>query len=71
MFTVLPYLTVNMYGKVVLPTDGSKISYVGVKEGLKAAKMYDIPALAVYVIKPDTYSEGFIEDEMVDVLEES
>ncbi|MFP4000547.1 MAG: universal stress protein [Thermoplasmata archaeon] len=45
-----------MYGKVILPTDGSDLSLKGVKKGLKAAKHYDVPALALYVIKPDTLS---------------
>ncbi len=45
-----------MYGKVILPTDGSDLSLVGVKKGLKAAKAYDIPAVAVYVLTPDTMS---------------
>lgn len=45
-----------MYGKVILPTDASDLSLVGVKEGLKAAKIYDIPAIAVYVLTPDTMS---------------
>ncbi|MBS3781936.1 MAG: universal stress protein [Candidatus Thermoplasmatota archaeon] len=45
-----------MYEKIIVPTDGSDLSLVGLKEGLKAAKIYDIPALAVYVLTPDTMS---------------
>ena len=45
-----------MYGKVILPTDGSDLSLKGLKEGLKAAKSYGIPATAVYVLTPDTMS---------------
>ncbi len=45
-----------MYGKVIVPTDGSELSLKGVKEGLESAKNYDIPALAVYVVAPDTLS---------------
>ncbi|MBS3816003.1 MAG: universal stress protein [Candidatus Thermoplasmatota archaeon] len=39
-----------MYERVILPTDGSELSFIGVEEGLEAAQTYDIPALAVYVI---------------------
>lgn len=56
-----------MYGKVVIPTDGSKLSYIGVIEGLRAAKAHGIPALAVYVMKPASYSEGLIDYDMDDV----
>ncbi len=45
-----------MYEKVIVPTDGSDLSLVGLKEGLKAAKSYDIPAVAVYVLTPDAMS---------------
>ncbi|MFW6040578.1 MAG: universal stress protein [Thermoplasmatota archaeon] len=45
-----------MYKKVILPTDGSELSMKGVEEGLKAAKIYEIPALAVYVISPGVVS---------------
>ncbi len=47
-----------MYEKVIIPTDGSDHSFHGVKEGLEAAKLYDIPALAVYVIRPSSLTEG-------------
>ncbi len=53
-----------MYGKVILPTDGSELSFKGVKEGLKFAKKMDIPAVAVYVIKPSSYSYSFSGHEM-------
>lgn len=43
-----------MYDKVILPTDGSDLSFLGVEEGLEAAKKFDIPALAVYVIPPSS-----------------
>ncbi len=46
-----------MYEKVVIPTDGSDISFQGVKEGLRAAKAFGIPALAIYVITPSAVSE--------------
>ncbi len=45
-----------MYEKVIVPTDGSDLSLVGLKEGLEAARAYDIPAVAIYVIPPDTLS---------------
>jgi len=45
-----------MYEKVIVPTDGSDLSLKGLKEGLKAAKSYGIPATAVYVLTPDTMS---------------
>ncbi len=45
-----------MYEKVIVPTDGSKLSLVGLKEGLQAAKVYKIPAVAVYVLTPDAMS---------------
>lgn len=48
-----------MYEKVILPTDGSKLSYLGVREGLRAAKTLGIPAIAIYVIKPTSYSVSF------------
>lgn len=41
-----------MYKRVILPTDGSDLSLIGVKEGLEAAKSFDVPALAIYVIPP-------------------
>ncbi|MFO8110064.1 MAG: universal stress protein [Thermoplasmata archaeon] len=53
-----------MYGKVVVPTDGSELSYLGVEEGLRAAKLYDIPAVAVYVINPSSYSLTFAGNEL-------
>ncbi len=53
-----------MYGKVIIPTDGSELSFIGVKEGLKAAKRFNIPAVVVYVIKPSSYSISFSGHEM-------
>jgi len=50
-----------MYKKVILPTDGSKASLAGVKEGLRAAKMLDIPAVSIYVFRPDLYSQVRLE----------
>ncbi len=47
-----------MYERVILPTDGSDLSFLGVEEGLESAKKFDIPALAVYVIPPSALSEG-------------
>ena len=47
-----------MYDKVILPTDGSDLSFLGVEEGLEAAKKFDIPALAVYVIPPGSLTEA-------------
>jgi len=41
-----------MYGKVIIPTDGSEYSLVSVKEGLELAKTLNIPAVAVHVIPP-------------------
>ncbi len=41
-----------MYGKVIIPTDGSKYSLVSVKEGLELARSLNIPAVAVHVIPP-------------------
>lgn len=43
-----------MYEKVIVPTDGSELSLIGLKEGMKAAKTYDIPAVAIYVLAPET-----------------
>lgn len=40
----------NMYKRVIVPTDGSELSLIGLKEGLEAAKAFDIPAVAIYVI---------------------
>ncbi|MFP3871847.1 MAG: universal stress protein [Candidatus Aenigmatarchaeota archaeon] len=64
-----------MYKRVILPTDGSDVSFQGVEEGLEAAKIYGIPALAVYVIPPSAISEKtgvhrFEEygQEMVDIM---
>ncbi len=47
-----------MYDKVILPTDGSDLSFLGVEEGLEAAKRFDIPALAIYAIPPSSLTEG-------------
>lgn len=47
-----------MYDKVILPTDGSDLSFLGVEEGLEAAKRFDILALAVYVIPPSSLTEA-------------
>jgi len=52
---------------MVLPTDGSKVAHVGVEEGLKVAKIFDIPVIAIYVIKPSSYSQSHIGYEMEDV----
>ncbi len=41
-----------MYGKVIIPTDGSEYSLVSVKEGLELARSLNIPAVAVHVIPP-------------------
>ncbi len=53
-----------MYKKMILPTDGSELSFVGVEEGLEAAKKFDIPVVAIYVIKPSSYSHGMMGQEM-------
>ncbi len=41
-----------MYGKVIIPTDGSEYSLVSVKEGLELARSLNIPAVAVHVVPP-------------------
>ncbi len=56
-----------MYGKVILPTDSSELAHVGVEEGLKAAKKFGIPAVAIYVLSPSSYSQSYIGYEMADV----
>ncbi len=53
-----------MYKKMILPTDGSKLSFVGVEEGLRAAVKFGIPAVAIYVIKPGSYTHGMMGQEM-------
>lgn len=45
----------SMYGKVVVPTDGSEIGEKGVVEGLKVAKELGIPALSVFVVDLSEY----------------
>lgn len=47
-----------MYDRVILPTDGSDLSFLGVQEGLEAAVKFGIPAVAVYVIPPSALTEG-------------
>lgn len=44
-----------MYEKLILPTDGSDCSEIGVKEGLWMAKTLDIKVIAVYVIDTSEY----------------
>ncbi len=56
-----------MYGKMILPTDGSEVAHAGVEEGLRAAKIFDIPVIAVYVITPSSYSQSHIGYEMEDM----
>lgn len=46
-----------MYDRVIIPTDGSKFAEVGVKEGLKAAKAFDIPAVSIYVADFTEYED--------------
>lgn len=53
-----------MYNKVILPTDGSTLSMKGVEEGLKAAKVFGIPAVTVFVINPSSYSQGILGQEI-------
>ncbi|MFO7791643.1 MAG: universal stress protein [Candidatus Saliniplasma sp.] len=56
-----------MYGKMILPTDGSELAHVGIEEGLKAAKKFDIPAVAIYVLSPTSYSHSYIGYDMGDI----
>lgn len=44
-----------MYGKVILPTDGSDCAMRGVREGLKFAENLGIKAIAVYVINTSEF----------------
>lgn len=67
MFTIIKIHMLNMYGKVILPTDGSEVAHAGVEEGLKVAKKFGIPAIAVYVISPSSYSQSHIGYEMEDM----
>ncbi len=46
-----------MYDRVVVPTDGSEIAEIGVKEGLELAKSLEIPALCIYVIDYSTLED--------------
>ena len=55
-----------MYGKMILPTDGSELSYIGVKEGLEVAKKLGIPAVAIYVLQPAKYTSGLMEYGLAD-----
>ncbi len=52
---------------MILPTDGSKLSFLGVEEGLKVAKRLDTPVVAVFVIKPSSYYQGLVEYDATDV----
>lgn len=56
-----------MYRKVIIPTDGSELAHVGVNEGLKAAKNFDITSVAIYVLPPSNYSQSHLGFEMGDV----
>ncbi len=49
-----------MYNRVILPTDGSSISFKGVEEGLKIAKLFNIPAVAIYVISPKDLTDSIV-----------
>ena len=44
-----------MYGKVILPTDGSDCAMKGVKEGLEFAERLGLKAIAVYVISTSEF----------------
>ncbi len=55
-----------MYGKMILPTDGSDLSYIGVKEGLEVASKLGIPAVAIYVLEPARYTPGLMEYGLAD-----
>ncbi|MEF8873102.1 MAG: universal stress protein [Candidatus Thermoplasmatota archaeon] len=57
-----------MYDKVVLPTDGSDLSFHGVEEGLEAAKAYGISAVAVYVIPPSAISGHRLEESGMNLI---
>lgn len=67
-----------MYERVIIPTDGSNLSFKGVQEGLEAAATYDIPAVAIYVIPPHPllsspkgrYRSEEFEQESIDALSE-
>lgn len=67
MFTTLRINLVSMYGKVVIPTDGSERAHIGVEEGLKVAKNLKIPVVAVYVISHSSYAPSYMGYDMEDV----
>lgn len=59
-----------MYERVIIPTDGSDVSFQGVEEGLKAAKAYGIPALALYVIPPSSISGHRLEEYGMELIDQ-
>ncbi|MFP4000967.1 MAG: universal stress protein [Thermoplasmata archaeon] len=44
-----------MYGRVILPTDGSDCAMRGVRKGLEFAEDLDIKAVAIYVINTSEF----------------
>ncbi len=60
-----------MYGKMILPTDGSDLSFIGVDEGLKVAKTLDIPVVAIHVLRPTRYTPGLMEYGLADAAIET
>lgn len=60
-----------MYEKMILPTDGSELSFIGVNEGLKVAKALGIPVIAIHVLKPTRYTPGLIEYGLADAAVET
>ncbi len=47
----------DMYDKVIVPTDGSEVAAIGVEEGLQLAEGLGIPALCIYVMDISTLEE--------------
>lgn len=60
-----------MYSRVIIPTDGSDLSFMGVKEGLQAAKSFGIPAVAIYVISPGYLSETKVKRRLEEMGDQS
>ena len=60
-----------MYSRVIIPTDGSELSFKGVKEGLQAARSFGIPAVAVYVLSPGYLSETKVKRRLEEMSDQS
>lgn len=54
-----------------MPTDGSEFSFIGVKEGIEVASKLDIPVIAIYVIKPSSYTHGLVEYDVPEIAFEA